>query len=544
MDIMGFIMGIVWLPIALLLLILAIAGGLFYKVRYKVAGADEALVITGGKKEPRILPGGGAFVSPTRKSEFFPLGVMTVRSDDQETQTSEILSIVVKWTAQLRADIETDGALEKAVRGFGGITTPDKIADSLKQTLDGEVRAVVATMTPEQVITDKATFAKNVMDGVAPRMEELGFKLVSLNISEVSDRKEHYENLSAGAREGKRMEAAKLKAQADQKIAVDQAMAEQVAQSARLDRDLAIKEKDREVTLRQAAIQIETDTAQADAEVAGKLQRELREQELATRQGEVAVVRAKQAQNAATAEREEALTRAETRRQEQKINAEAQKDRTEIAAEAEARQSEIDAVANAKVAEIDAEAKANVAKRNAEGVAQAEEARAKGVANAKRATAEADADAINLTAGAEADKIREIGLAEAEVERAKGEAEAAAALARGKAKAEAQRLMADALAANDGANLQVTLAEIQRDTTVKIFTTVGEAMARVGEHATFIDMGGSSGGNDRDLLSSVLGNIPAMLKKLDVQSEALQGSSFKDNLAGLADSLRGKTEDE
>ena len=516
-QIMGWIMGSFWLFVALAVIVL---GGMLYKMRYKVAGADEALVITGARnsKKARILPGGGAFIPPNRKSDFFPLSVMTVRSDDQETHTSQMIPIVVKWTAQLRADIETDGALEKAVRGFGSYESDD-ISNSLKQTLDGEVRAVVATMTPEQVITDKVAFAEQVMSGVAPRMEELGFKLVSLNISEVSDRNGHYDNLAAKEREDKRQEAATLTADAQKVIDVKNAETKRASTEAELDRDLAIEEKTREVTLRKSAIQIETDTAKADAEVAGELRSTERAKEVAANRGAVAVVEAEQDEKAAAAQRAAALTRAETDRQRKVITAQAQKDQDEIAVAAEAA----------------------VAAQRAKGQADAAATKADGEARAARVAAQGKADSIKLTADATADEVRKTGLAEAEVERAKGEADAAAVLARGKAEAEAQRLMADALAANDGANLQVTLAEIQRDTTVKIYTTVGEAMARVGEHATFIDMGGSSSGNGSDLLTNVLGNIPTMLKKLDVQSEALQGASFGANLAGLVDSIKGNT---
>ena len=44
MDIMGFIMGSLWLLIALFALVAAIIGGIFYKIRYKTADADKALV--------------------------------------------------------------------------------------------------------------------------------------------------------------------------------------------------------------------------------------------------------------------------------------------------------------------------------------------------------------------------------------------------------------------------------------------------------------------------------------------------------------------
>lgn len=517
MDIMGFITSSLWLIVALAVIIFVVVPAIIvWRLRYKVAGADEALVITGGKKEARVLPGGGAFIPWGCKSDFFPLGVMTVRSDDQETHTVQMIPVVVKWTAQLRADVETEGALEKAVRGFGGYDSND-ISGSLKQTLDGEVRAVVATMTPEQVITDKVNFADQVTKGVAPRMEELGYKLVSLNIAEVSDKGQHYENLAAKDREAKREAAETLKAEAQKAIDIKVAETKRASTEAELARDLAIDEKRREVTLRQAAIKIETDTATADADVAGELQREVRNQELAARRGEVAVVEAQQDQLAADAQRAAALTRAETERQRDVIAAQARKDQDEIAAAAKARQDEIAAEAAAKVAER----------------------KAAGQARAAREEAQGHADAVNLTADAEADKVRKTGLAEAEMERAKGEAKAAAILAEGKAEAEAERELAEARAAHGGVNKEIEIAKINATARVEIATAYGTAMHEVGKNVTILQTGGGGASGGGNLLTNLLGGLPGLAKELDVQSEVLNGTSFNDVLAGLVNSIKG-----
>ncbi|MDO4780852.1 MAG: SPFH domain-containing protein [Candidatus Saccharibacteria bacterium] len=498
----------------------AAAAAIVYKVRYKIAGADEALVITGSKKRPmQVLPGGGAFVPLTRKWRLFPLGVMTVSSDDQETQTSTMIPIVVRWTAQLRVDTTDSEALRKAVQGFSS-SNKGEIIDSLQQTLDGEVRAVVATMTPEGVIADKSTFAASIMDGVAPRMADLGFELVSLNIAEVTDRNGYYKNLAAQDHEEKRKKAAILKAEADQEIRVDGAKADEKARTAELQRDLALKEKQLTVDVRTAAIKAETDVANADAEVAGELRRTERAKEVAANEGAVAVVRADQDQKAADAERAAVLTRAETEKQKREIQAEAE----------------------ARTASINAKADAEVATARARGSADAMKISAEAQANASRINAEGEAAAIDATATAEAERIRKTGLAEAEVAEAQGKADAAAILAKGEAEAEVQRKMADALAANEGANLQVTLAEIRRDTTIEVATTVGQLMASVGENATFIDMGGSSRSEGGNLLSDVLGSIPGLMKTLDVQNEALNGVSFAESIGSVVSTIKGASD--
>lgn len=494
-----------------ILVIVAVLSSLIYiKMRYKIPKANQALVVTGAGKEMKVLPGRGAFITPRRSHEFFPLGTMTVRSDNQETQSITLVPVVVQWTAQIRADANTNGALVKAVRGFSGYSIDD-IKESLKQTLDGEVRAVVAKMTPEEVVRDKDGFSTQVKSGVSERMTELGFELVSLNIAEVTDNNRYYFNASAEDREGQRKRAENLRADADKEIAVEYARADELSKSAQQKRDIAVAEQERELQLRKSAIQVETDQAQADAEVAGQLRREERNKELAARRGEVQVIEEQQRNATAQARREVELTDAETARQRAVIEAEAAKQEDEINAEADAREAEISADATAKVAKL----------------------RAQGEADAAVARAQGEADALNRRADAEADKTRKTGLAEAEVVTAKGKAEADSIRARGEAEAEAQRRMAEALAANDEANLRVTLAEIDRDTTIKVYTTVGEAMARIGEHASFIDMGGSGSSSESDLLTRVLGNIPEMFKMLDVKSQALHGASFGSTLGNV-----------
>lgn len=502
--------------LVILLLFVVFIGGIYYKFRYKIASADQALVVTGGKKEPLILPGGGAFVPPNRKYDYFPIGVMTVRSSDQETQTSTLVPIVVQWTAQLRVDVNTAGSLEKAVRGFGGYETRD-IANSLQQTLDGEVRAVVAEMTPEEVVTDKVAFSERVSEGVARRMEDLGYQLVSLNISEVSDNNQHYYNLAAADRETKREESEKLTARANQKVAVEKAEANKIAKQAELESNLSVDEKEREVRLRRAKIKEETDVAEADAEIAGQLRREERNKDLAVRQGEVLVIQAKQDQDAALAQREANLTRAET-----------DKHRATIEAETAAKRSEIDANAFARRSEINAAAQAKVSETEAEGAARAATVKAKGEAEAARLRAEGEAEAVKVAAKARAEEISSTGIAEAEVRRAQGEAEAEATRAKGAAEAEVKRMMAEAMAAHEGANLKISIAEIESHTRIAIANAISTAVNEVGSNATFIDMGGSSANGN--LLTGVLGDLPELLKKLDIKNQALNGESFADTL--------------
>lgn len=488
-----------WLVAIAVIVVLAIIALIYVRARWVIADANEAIVITGGRGEPVIRVGGGAFVPPFRRAEKFPLGVMTVASKNDETHTSTMIPVLVEWTAQLRADTSKDdnGNLNESLRngilGFTNYNGDGGIAGALQQTLEGEVRAVISTLSPEELVRDKATFASKVDEGVKGSMAELGFKLVSLNIGKVSDPNGHYENLSASDREEKRTTNANLTADANQSIAIRTAEADEASKAAEQKRDLAVAEQRRALTLREAQIQAETDLAQADAAIAGQLQTELRNKELAARQGEVSVVREQQAQAAAVARREVEVTEAETAKQKR---------------------------------QIEADATAEALKLTAQGEADAAAIRAQG-----------ESDAITRTTEAKATQVRETGLAEAEVVRAKGEAEAAAKRALGEAEANNQLLMAQALSAQEGANLRVTLAQIEATARVTISTQVGEVMAAVGKNAKFIDMG-TGAGDDGDLMTRVLGNIPALLAKADVRSDGLLDTTLGGAVGGLLASIR------
>jgi len=488
MDIFAWLQGLfegsAIIVVVIVVVAILVVGFIIFKLGYRITDADEALVITGGKKGPRIIKSGGAYVSFLRKSERFPLSNMTIQSDDYETQTSTKVPIVVKWTAQIRPDTKTEGALDKAIVGYIG-NGPDDTQRSLKLTLDGEIRQVVATLTPDEVLTKKDEFSSQVTTNVAPKMLELGFELVSLNIAEVSDKNNYYSNSAAEDREEKRRSAEILTATAQKAINVSRAESEQVSETAMLDKQLVVAEKGRDVALRQAEF----------------------DQETAAAQGQVTVVRAQQEQAAAIAQQEVSVTQADTARK-----------TLEIEAQSSARKSEIDAQAAGTVAKTQASAAAEAVKIEAQG----------------------KADAIQITTTAEADQVRARGQAEADAAKAKGEAEAAAILALGQAEAERERLMAEALAANDGANLQVRFAEIESSMRITIATETAKVVGNIGEKVTIVDMGAGSREGGGSVLTNLLGDLPRLMQQGDLQSQLLGGVPLGALLGSLVAGVRGE----
>ncbi|MBQ3516731.1 MAG: hypothetical protein IJA29_05845 [Lachnospiraceae bacterium] len=477
---------------------------------YKVADVDKALIITGGK-EPVIKVSGGSFVIPIfRKASYFDLCMLTVPADGDEIKTKTAVPIVVDWTAQIRPDTRDVGILKKAIVSFKE-RGQQGIIDDVKLTLMGSVRSVVATMTPEQVQNDKDTFKKTIEEAVSDELKEMGLELVSLNIQDITDNYGYYDDVAAKDREEKRKEAEKVRATANQQIREQNAESERIATQSELDTELQIAEKNRDNSLKKAEFKAETDKANADAEIAGELQRTIRLQEVAQQQGRVEVVRQEQANLAAIKAQDVAKTNAETA----KI------------------QATIKAQENSEVATISARAQAQVLEEEASGRAKAAEVEASGKARAIEAEANAQANATRAKGEAEADIIAKKGAAEAEATRARLLAEA-----------EGEKELAAARASNEKVNFEIEKLKIEANARIEIATKTAQIMAEIGKNAEFVNIGGSGvNGQTGNVLLDTLSGIPGLMKTLDAENQALNGKSFNEELNGLvtaiADPVKG-----
>lgn len=482
------------------------------KLFYRVADIDKALIITGGK-EPKIVVSGGAFVIPIfRKASYFDLCMLTVTADRDEIKTITAVPIVCDWTAQIRPASNDVATLKKAIISFKE-RGQDGIINDVKLTLTGAVRDIVASMTPEAVLKDKAEFAQKVRDTVEDEMLNMGMELVSLNIQDITDHNQYYDNLAALDHEEKRREAEKKRAVVGQEVRQQNALSEQSAAQAELDAQLAIAAKKRDNDIKKASYKAETDKAQADADIAGKLQSTVRMQEVAVEEGKVAVVRQEQANLAALREKEVIATKAEAEKEKRRIEAEAEANVKRVQAEAQV------AVAERQANAIKIEADANAAKQTKEGTAAAEVTKMKGQA--------------------EADVIKQRGLAEAEAEKARLIAVAEGKKAELMAEAEGERALAEARASNEKVNFEIEKLKIETDARITVATKTAEIMAEVGRNAEFVNFGGQQGGagGTGNVLIDTLAGIPQLLKQLDIENGALNGKSFNDQIGELVETV-------
>lgn len=401
--------------------------------RYKVAGPDQAFIITGrkGNKEVRnpetgvlstdlsgqkVVMGGGVFVMPfVQRRHTLDLSSRRIMVQIRGAVSGQGITLNLDGVAIIKVGGNED-SIRAAAQRF--LSQQDEIDTFTQETLAGSLRSIVGGLSVEQIIRDRAAFAQSVADEAESSLTGQGLVLDTFQIQDITDDGAYLSDLG-------RPEAAKV----GQTASIAESNARQAAEQARIVADEQIAISQRQLALKQAEIKAETDAAQAQAAAAGPLAQADRDQAILTEQEKVAI------RQAALKERE---LDTEVRKP-----ADAERYRLETEAEAK-RNSEI----------FEAEARKAAAIAAAQG--NAETARLTGEGDKSRRSALAEAEAIEGAKRGEAERSRRV--AEAEAVRAEGDAEAASILARGQAEADTMDKRAEAfLHYNDAAVLQMLI---------------------------------------------------------------------------------------
>ena len=345
------IIGIFGAVIALVLIALIIIK------RYRIAKPDEAIIVTGGKgKEVRgtdgsvtrdlsgqkVVTGGGVFVLPFVQKSF-SISLRSRRlSITTEAQTTDGITMQAQAVAVVKVG-GTQEMIRAAAQRF--LSNSDEIDESTQEVLSGSLRSIIGGLTVLQIIRDRAVVAQSVLEAAEEALTKQGLVVDTLQIQEIRDGADYITNIG-------RPEAAKVRQQAD----IAETNAYQASQEAKIAAEKVLLDRNRELKLRQAEIQAETDKATAQAAAADPLEQAIQRQ---------AIVQ----QQELTAQREVALKK-------EQLNAEVR-----AVAEAEAFKVEALAKANAAAAVVTAEAEAKATE--AKGVAEAKATEAKGLAEAK-----------------------------------------------------------------------------------------------------------------------------------------------------------------
>jgi flotillin len=377
--------------------------------RYKRCPSDKILVIYGrtGGTSARCVHGGGAFIWPVIQ-DFAYLDLKPISIDANLTNALSRQNIRVDVPCRFTIAISTEhDSMNNAAERLLGLT-PAQIQDLAKDILFGQLRLVIATMTIEEINSDRDKFLESISKNIDTELKKIGLKLINVNVTDIKDESGYIEALGKEAA-AKAINEAKISVAEQEKIGeTGKALADrerdvQIAETQK-DRDvkIAITQKDREISIAAAArdeaigkAEAERDTRVKTAEanaiaIKGENEAKIeiansdairREKEAEANRIAIAAEKVQQAkalQEAYVAEQKAELSRAERERSTQTANvivpAEIEKQKAIIVAEAEAERIKINAKgeADAIYAKMEAEAKGlyEILTKQAEGYKQ------------------------------------------------------------------------------------------------------------------------------------------------------------------------------
>jgi flotillin len=446
--------------------------------RYTKVGPNQVLVVSGVKrkvKDPdgtistrgfRIVKGGGTYILPIlEKVDLLSLELLTIDVQTPEVYTSKGVPVRVDGVAQIKVKGD-DVSISTAAEQFLGKNT-DEIRNIATQTLEGHLRAILGTMTVEDIYQNRDAFASKVQEVAAGDMANMGLGIVSFTIRDIKDSQGYLEALGKPRIAQVKRDAQIAQAEADRDAMIKSSQATQAGQEAKFAADSKIAEAQRDYQSNVAQYQAAVNQKKAESDLAYDLQKYKTGQ----------LVKAEEVQvNIIEKQKQIELQQQEIQRKQKELEAMVQKP-------ADAERYKVETLANAKKFQLETEAA--------------------GAASATKATGFAGADVVKAT-----------GIAEAEANKARGLAEAAVIEAQGKATAEAMRMKAESFKQYNEAAVIEMIVRVLPDVAGKI----SEPLSKT-EKMVIINSGAGPGGG----ASKLTGDVTQIISQLPPVVESLTG---------------------
>ncbi|MBL7727596.1 MAG: flotillin family protein [Dinghuibacter sp.] len=224
--------------------------------RYKRCPSDKILVIYGrtGGSSAKCVHGGGAFIWPVIQDfAFLDLKPLSIEANLTNALSRQNIRVDVPCRFTIAISTEPDSMNTAAERLLG--LTSEQIQELAKDILFGQLRLVIATMTIEEINSDRDKFLDNISKNVDSELKKIGLKLINVNVTDIKDESGYIEALGKEAA-AKAINEAKISVAEQEKIGetgkalADREKDTQIAETHR-DRDVKIAntQKDKEISI-------------------------------------------------------------------------------------------------------------------------------------------------------------------------------------------------------------------------------------------------------------------------------------------------------
>jgi flotillin len=260
----------------------------FIKANLRICHPNEILVFSGRKRTLkdgtvvgyRVIKGGRALKVPIIESvSRLPLTTIPIELELTGALSNGIIPINLQAMANVKIAGSEEEGLSNALERFLGKNIHD-ISQVAKENIEGSLRGVLATLTPEEANSNRLEFAKRVVQDARSDLQRLGLVLDTFKIQQLSDTEGYLDAIGRRKNAEVRRDAKITEAEAEAEARVVAAEAKKTGNVAEAEADMTIVEAENSLRVKRADLAAEANRVEARAKVAGDIARIEEEQKL------------------------------------------------------------------------------------------------------------------------------------------------------------------------------------------------------------------------------------------------------------------------
>jgi flotillin len=253
----------------------------FIKSNMVICQPNEIVILSGRKRRQedgsvlgyRVIRGGRGFKWPFIESVArLPLTTLPIEVHLPKALSAGMIPVTIEGRANVKLAGRSEEGLENAVERFLG-KGPEAVARTAQQTIEGALRGVIATVSPEEANAQRLQLAQDVTEKAREILSPLGIVLDFFQIQSISDDQGYLEAIgrrkNAEVRRDAEIAEAQAKAEARQ-VAAEQ---ERIGREAEIVSERTIIKQENTLAVERADLAAESNRAEERAKVAGDIAR-------------------------------------------------------------------------------------------------------------------------------------------------------------------------------------------------------------------------------------------------------------------------------
>ena len=275
----------IWIAAAAISILIILA---FIKANLRICHPNEILVFSGKKRKLkdgtvvgyRYIKGGRGLKIPIVESVTrLPLNTIPIELELAGALTNGIIPINIQAMANVKIAGTEEEGLSNALERFLGRPLND-VSQIAKETLEGSLRGVLATLTPEEANSKRLEFAEKVTTEARSDLKNLGLVLDTFKIQHLSDNEGYLDAIGRKKNAEVIKEAKIVEANAEAEARQVAAEAKKKGSVAESEAEMNIVEADNKLHVLRADLAADTNRAEAKASVAREIAKVEEEQKL------------------------------------------------------------------------------------------------------------------------------------------------------------------------------------------------------------------------------------------------------------------------